>query len=366
MISKEFFKALEVLAIERQIEKEKILEIFGRGLINAYKKAYGGKTNAEVVFNEEKAEILLVAKSLVVADINPDAEPGTQILLADARNIKKSAKIGDIVEQKITPKNFGRLAASSAKQILTQGLKTLERERNFEIFTEKTGEMIIAEVVRINDDFVTLNLGYDTETSIPGKDLLKEDIFLGNQIRVYITKVEETTKGPKVYVSRTDRNLVKRLMENAIPELQTGVIEIRGLARDAGDRCKVCVSTNNPEVDPVGACLGKNGSRINDVITNLNGEKIDIYKYSDDPKELVSNSLQPAKTISVQIDEKQRSALVVVPNDQLSLAIGKKGQNARLAVQSCGWKIDIKPESEYSEDEDIEFDQDLDFEEDND
>ncbi len=346
MISKDFFKALEALAIERKIEKEKVLEIFGRGLINAYKKAYDGKTNVEVVFNEEKAEILLVAKSLVVDEINPEAEEGTQIVLAEARQIKKSARIGDMIEQKITPKNFGRLAASSAKQILTQGLKQLERERNFEIFTEKTGEMIIAEVIRINDDFVTLGLGNDTETSIPSKDLLPEDIYLGNQIRVYITKVEETTKEPKVYVSRTDRNLVKRLMENAIPELQTGVIEIKGIARDAGDRCKVCVSSNNPEVDPVGACLGKNGSRIRDVIDNLNGEKIDIFKYSDDPKELVSNSLQPARTVSVKINEIEKSAEVVVPDDQLSLAIGKKGQNARLAVQSCGWKIDIKPESE--------------------
>ncbi|MBN2541011.1 MAG: transcription termination/antitermination protein NusA [Bacilli bacterium] len=358
MISKDFFKALEVLAEERNISKEKILEIFGRGLINAYKKAYNGKTNVEVEFNEEKAEILLVAKSLVVDEVNPEAEEGSQISLEDAKELKKTARIGDIIEQKITPKNFGRLAASSAKQILTQGLKQLERERNFEIFSEKTGEMVIAEVVRINDDFVTLDLGHDTETSIPAKDLLPEDVFLNNQIRVYITKVEETTKGPKVYVSRTDRNLVKRLMEIAIPELQTGVIEIRGLARDPGDRCKVCVSSNNSEVDPVGACLGKNGSRIHDVINNLGGEKMDIYKYSDDPKELVSNSLQPAKTLSVQIDEMNKSALVIVAEDQLSLAIGKKGQNARLAVQSCGWKIDIKSENENLE-ADIDEDEEV-------
>ena len=178
MISKDFFKALDVLAEERQIEKEKILEIFGRGLINAYKKAYNGKTNVEVVFNEEKAEILLVAKSLVVDEVDPDAEVGSQISLSDAKKIKKTVKIGDIIEQKITPKNFGRLAASSAKQILTQGLKQLERERNLEIFSEKCGEMIIAEVVRINDEFVTLDLGHDTETSIPAKDLLKEDILV--------------------------------------------------------------------------------------------------------------------------------------------------------------------------------------------
>ncbi len=349
MTSKEFFKALEVLSEERDIPKEKILEVFGKGLINAYKKAYNGKQNAEVVFNEERAEITLVAKSLVVAEIDPEADPGTQMTLAEAREIKKTAKIGDIMEEKITPKNFGRLAASTAKQMLTQGLKQLERERNLEYFTDKVGEMISAELIQINDEFVTLYLGKDTETSIPARDLLPSDLFLGNRISVYITKVEETTKGPKVYVSRTDRNLVKRLMENSIPELKEGVIEIVGLARDPGDRCKVCVMSNNPDVDPVGACLGRNGIRIKNVIDALNGEKIDIYKYSEEPKELVSNSIQPAKTIAVIIDVKDKSALAIVPDDQLSLAIGKKGQNARLAVQSCGWKIDIKPETEALE-----------------
>jgi N utilization substance protein A len=349
MTSKEFFKALEVLSEERDIPKEKILEVFGRGLINAYKKAYNGKVNAEVVFNEERAEITLVARSLVVAQVDPEAEPGTQISLEEARELKKNVRVGDIIEEKITPKNFGRLAASTAKQMLTQGLKQLERERNLEYFTNKVGEMISAEIVQISDEFVTLYLGKETETSIPARDLLISDLFLGNRLSVYITKVEETTKGPKVYVSRTDRNLVKRLMENAIPELKEGVIEIIGLARDPGDRCKVCVATNNPSVDPVGACLGRNGVRIKSVIDALNGEKMDIYKYSDDPKELISNSIQPAKTIAVIIDVKDRSALAIVPDDQLSLAIGKKGQNARLAVQSCGWKIDIKPEADALE-----------------
>ena len=349
MTSKEFFKALEVLSEERDIPKEKILEVFGRGLINAYKKAYNGKQNAEVVFNEERAEITLVARSLVVAEVDPEAEPGTQMSIEEAKELKKNVRIGDIIEEKITPKNFGRLAASTAKQMLTQGLKQLERERNLEYFTNKVGEMLSAEIVQINDEFVTLYLGKETETSIPARDLLTSDLFLGNRLSVYITKVEETTKGPKVYVSRTDRNLVKRLMENAIPELKDGVIEIIGLARDPGDRCKVCVSSNNPDVDPVGACLGRNGVRIKSVIDSLNGEKMDIYKYSDDPKELISNSIQPAKTIAVIIDVKDRSALAIVPDDQLSLAIGKKGQNARLAVQSCGWKIDIKPESDAKE-----------------
>lgn len=346
MISKEFFKALEQVAEDRDISKEKILDIFGKGLLNAYKKDYNGQQNAKVVFNEEKAEILIVATYLVVDTINPEAEKGMQITADEAQELKKNARVGDIIEVKITPKDFGRIAASSAKQILTQGLKQLERERNYEIFTDKTGEMIIAEIVAINDDFVTLFLGYDTETSIPARDLVGTDLVLGSQIRVYITKVEQTTKGPKVYVSRTDRNLVKRLMEQAIPELQEGIVEIMGLARDPGDRCKVCVASNNPKVDPVGACLGRSGVRIREVIESLSGEKIDIYKYSEDPKELVSNAIQPAKSISVIIDMKEKSATVIVPDDQLSLAIGKRGQNARLAVQSSGWKIDIKSETD--------------------
>lgn len=342
MISKEFFKALDQIEEERGISKEKILDVFGKGLLNAYKKDYNGQQNAKVIFNEDKYEVQIIATYEVVETVDPEAEKGTQITLDEALQLKKNAKIGDIIEQKITPKDFGRIAASSAKQILTQGLKQLERERNFDIFTDKTGEMIIAEIVSMNDEFVTLNVGYDTETSIPVKDLMPSDLVVGSQVRVYITKVEQTTKGPKVYVSRTDRNLVKRLMENAIPELQEGVIEIMGLARDPGDRCKVCVSTNNPKVDPVGACLGRNGTRIKDVIDQLNGEKIDVYKYSDDPKELVANAIQPAKSVAVLVDVKEHSAVAIVPDDQLSLAIGKKGQNARLAVQSSGWKIDIK------------------------
>lgn len=346
MISKEFFKALEQVAEDRGVSKDKILDIFGKGLLNAYKKDFNGQQNAKVVFNEEKAEILIVATYLVVDTVDPEAEKGTQITVDEAQDLKKNARVGDIIEVKVTPKDFGRIAASSAKQILTQGLKQLERERNFEIFSDKVGEMVIAEVVAMNNEFVTLFLGYETETSIPAKDLLESDLVVGNHVRVYITKVEQTTKGPKVYVSRTDRNLVKRLMENAIPELQEGIVEIMGLARDPGDRCKVCVASNNPKVDPLGACLGRNGVRIKEVIDLLNGEKIDIYKWSEDPKELVSNAIQPAKSIAVIVDPKDKSAVAIVPDDQLSLAIGKKGQNARLAVQSSGWKIDIKSETD--------------------
>ncbi|MGE4571783.1 MAG: transcription termination factor NusA [Candidatus Izemoplasmatales bacterium] len=354
MISKDFFKALENLAIEKNVSQEEILKIFGDGLIKAYEKAYGGKNNAEVIFNSEKAEIDIVSKSIVVDEIDPNSEPGHEITLEQAREIKKNAKVGDIIKEKITPKNFGRLAASTAKQMLTQGLKQLERDKNYEYFESRVGEMIIAEVIKIKNDFVTLFLGRDTETSIPSRDLLASDLIVGSKVNVYITKVEKTNKDPKVYVSRTDRNLVIRLMENEIPELAEGIIEIFGLARDPGDRCKVCVLSNDENVDPVGACLGRNGMRIKNVIDSLNGEKIDIYKYSKNPEELIANSIQPARTLSVQYDEREKSAILVVPDDQLSLAIGKRGQNARLAVQSSGWKIDIKAESQALS-EGIEF-----------
>jgi transcription termination/antitermination protein NusA len=342
MISKEFFKALEQIELEKGIDRHKILDVFAKGLLNAYKKDFNGQQNAEVVYNEDKYEIQIITRTTVVEEVDPEVEKGTQITLEEAQELKKNAKIGDVIEQRVTPKDFGRIAASSAKQMLTQGLKQLEREKNYDIFVKKTGEMVIAEVVAVSADFVTLDVGYDTETSIPAKDLAPQTLQVGDQIRVYITKVELTPKGPKVFVSRTDRNLVKRLMENAIPELHEGVIEIVGIARDPGDRSKICVASHNPKVDPVGACLGKNGSRIKDVIDSLGGEKIDIYKYSDDPVELIKNAIQPAKVTHVIIDPKDHSAIAIVPDDQLSLAIGKKGQNARLAVQSSGWKIDIK------------------------
>ena len=342
MISKDFFKALDQLADDRGIDRVKILDVFGKGLLNAYKKDFDGQQNAQVVFNEEKYEIQIITTSTVVETVDPEAEKGTQITLEEAQLLKKNAKIGDVIEQRVTPKDFGRIAVSSAKQILAQGLKQLERERNFDIFTQKTGEMVIAEVLSITDEYVTLGLGYDTETSIPAKDLLTSDLAVGSRVRVYITKVEMTTKGPKVYVSRTDRNLVKRLMENAIPELAEGVVEIVGIARDPGDRSKVCVMSHNPKVDPVGACLGKGGNRIKEVVAQLGDENIDVYKWSEVPEELIANSIQPAKVLKVIINQKDHSAVAIVPDGMLSLAIGKKGQNARLAVQSSGWKIDIK------------------------
>ncbi len=339
MISKDFFKALDLIALDRGLEKEKILEIMGRGLLNAYKKIHNTSENARIEFNEDKNEILLSAEYTVVAE---DAQPG-EILLSDAKKRRKTAKVGNVITIKEKIKDFGRIAASSAKQILTQGLKQLERERAYEIFKEKENEMITTEIVALNKDFVTLDLGQGLETSLPRKELLKsDDSRVSARLKVYITKVEMTTKGPKVFVSRTDKNLVKRLIEQVCPEIMDGTVEIMGIARDPGDRSKVAVYSHDPNVDPVGSVVGYKGSRISEVLEALQGERIDIYRWSSKPIELIQSAMEPARIIAINPDKKKKQALVIVKDKDLTAAIGVRGQNAKLAAQSSGWKIEIK------------------------
>ena len=351
MISKEFFKAIEAIAEARGLDKEKVLKVMEKGLLNAFKKEHNNSQNARVLFNEEKAEITIYQVFEVVANKEEleTETPEAYLTVEEAQSYKKNAKVGDVIEIKVTPKDFGRIAASSAKQILNQELKQLEREKIYDIYKDKEDEMITAKIVSFKDEYVLLELPFDAETSIMKKELPQEELFEGNSVKVYISKVEMTTKGPRIYVSRTDKNLIKRLLENAVPEIAEGVVEIVGIARDAGDRTKLCVHSTNPKVDPIGACLGARGIRIKEVTNALGGEKIDIFKYSDNAEELVANSIQPATAMKVFVNQKEKSAVVVVADDQLSLAIGKKGQNARLAVQASGWKIDIKAESVYLE-----------------
>ncbi len=346
MISKDFFRALDLIAAEKGLEKEKILEIMGRGLLNAYKKVHNTSENARIDFNEDKNEIMLTAEYIVVKEVE---NPG-EIALADAKKRRKTAKIGDTITIKEKIKDFGRIAASSAKQILTQGLKQLEREKAYDIFKEKENEMITTEIVALNKDFVTLDLGQGLETSLPRKELLKsDDARVGARIKVYITKVEMTTKGPKVFVSRTDKNLVKRLIEQVCPEIMDGTVEIMGIARDPGDRSKVAVYSHDENVDPVGAVVGYKGSRILEVLEALQGERIDVYKWSSKPVELITSAMEPAKIIAINPDKKKKQALVIVKDKDLTAAIGVRGQNARLAAQSSGWKIEIKSISQAKE-----------------
>jgi len=338
MISKDFFKALEVLADERGISKEKILDVMGRGILNAYKKQNSVSDNARIEFNTVKNEIILIAEYIVAETVE---NPG-EVSLEVARKKRKTIKVGDTLIIKESPKEFGRIAVSSAKQILTQGLKQLEREKSYEEFKAKENEMITTEIVSFNRDFVTLDLGHNMETSLPRKELLKSDeVYEGSRLRVYITKVDMTTKGPKVFVSRTDKNLVKRLIETVCPEILDGTVEIMGISRDPGDRCKIAVLSHDENVDPIGAVVGYKGSRIREVLDALQGEKIDIFEFSTNPQDLVLNALAPAKVVAVNPNKKKREALCIVNDKDLTSAIGIKGQNAKLASQAIGWKIEI-------------------------
>lgn len=354
MISKEFFRNLDMVAEEKRLTLEQVMEATKKAMIKAYQKVYGN-ASARVVFKPEKSEILLYAQQLVVEEIQEivrekgDKEQDMeQITLEDAKKISRRYKLGDIVETAINPKDFGRLATSTGKQVFNQTIKTSEKDNVYETFKAQENEMITAEVIAIGDQFVTLNVGHRTTTLLPNKEILSNDHFsIGDRIKVYLTSVEPGTKSPKIYVSRSDKNLVTRLMELSIPEIAEGIIEIRGIARDAGDRTKIAIFSNDPHVDAIGSCVGEGGNRIKEVVSALNGEKIDLYRYSSIPEELIANSLQPASVEAVlDVDQKTKTSLAIVPDDQLSLAIGKQGQNVRLAVQSCGWKIDIKSASD--------------------
>lgn len=348
MINKDFFKQLEEISKDKGIDVEDLIDVFEKALVNSYKKETGS-TSVVVELRADKGEIIMHSKQLVVEELTPTVEGEMdQILLEDAKKIKSSYKVGDVVELPINIKNFGRLAATAAKNVFTQNVKALERARAYNYFKQFEDEMISAEVIDVNEKFVTLSIGFNTTTLLPQSELLPNDSFeVGDRIRVYVKKVEETTKDPKVFVSRSERNLVTRLMESIIPEIKDGTIEIKGIARDPGDRSKIAIYSVDPKVDAIGSCVGEGGCRIKEVVNALNGEKVDLYKWSENVEEMIANSLQPADVTKVlDVDVKNKTSLVIVPDNQLSLAIGKSGQNVRLAVQSCGWKIDIKPTSQ--------------------
>ncbi len=348
MTSKEFYKQLEIVAEERGLTLEQLLDSFKKGLINAYKRNYGN-TSVRVEFKPEKNEILMFSQKIVVEsldNVDPECEI-VPILYTEAKKINMRAKVGDILEEPVNIKDFGRMAASQAKQIFNQNIKTYEKENSFQYFKRMENELISASVIDMNEGYLTLSIGQNITTLLPKKELLPNDeFFVGDNIRVYVTAVEQGTKGPKVFVSRNDKHLVIRLLEQNVPEIKEGIVEIKGIARDAGDRCKVSVYSTDPDVDAIGACVGENSSRIREVVRALNGEKIDLYRWSENTAELIANALQPTNVVAViNIDTKTKTSLAIVPDNQLSLAIGKNGQNVRLAVQSCDWKIDIKPVS---------------------
>ena len=353
MVNKDFFLALEDLEREKGISPEAFIEALENALVLAYKKNYGEGAGITVKLNEEKATIDVYSTKEVVEEVeNKDRE----ISLEDAQAIKKSAKVGDVLTEKIYPKDFGRIAAQTAKQVIMQKLRDAERDIAYEEFTEKENEILVSVVRRIenNNVFVDIGKGQIEGILMPGDQIRGEKYEINDRIKVYVKKVRTTTKGPQIVVSRASAGLVKRLFENEVPEIEQGVVVIKAIARDAGQRTKMAVWTEERGVDPVGACVGNKGSRVNAVVGELGGEKIDIIPWSEDPLEFIARSLSPAKVVMVQANAEEKTARVVVPDDKLSLAIGKDGQNARLAARLTGWKIDVKSQTQAKALEEME------------
>ncbi|MBQ7500048.1 MAG: transcription termination/antitermination protein NusA [Clostridia bacterium] len=341
-MNKEFFDALDLLEKEKKIPKDLMLEKVEAALVAAYKRDQDGNSNVRVVLDPVKKDVKLY-KQLEVVEVVED--PATQISLEDAKALSKKHKLGGVVEIEIKPKNFRRNSAHKAKQVIIQAIRDVERGRERTEYESKIGNVITAVVNRVDPD--TGNALIDTGTSfimlVKNEQIPGEELMVGDHIKVYVTEINKENRGPMVVLSRTHPGLVEKLFELNIPEIQDGVVTIRGISREAGSRTKLAVESSDPNIDPVGSCIGNRGSRINDIVDELCGEKIDVIKYSDIPEDYIRAALSPAEVDSVIIDE-ENVARVTVDPDQLSLAIGREGQNARLAARLTGYKIDIKPE----------------------
>ena len=354
MISKGFFEQLDTVAQERHLEREDVLQAVETAMIKAC-QLEGHTGIIDVEFNMESYKIRVHETFNVVEEIDPESEVEGQITLEQAKELRSRVRIGSVIRKEIPLSSIGRKGATRFKQIFIQGLKELGAKRAFEYFSERVGEMINATVERTTDKFVVLNLGLNTLSFMPKEEgLMGEEYVPGKPIKVSITKVEETGKGPKVYVSRNQKEIIKKLFELYIPEVASGVIDVINIAREPGSRTKIGIKSNNINVEAKGACVGVGGSRIKQINAALNGERIDIFNWSDNPVILIAEALTPARVISVLTDEETHRCIVIVPDDQFSLAIGKGGQNVRLASQVTGWRIDIKDETSAYRDE-IQF-----------
>ncbi len=348
MISKSFYESLEELSYERGLDLEEVLKKVEVAISVASRNSgFSGEIISEWDF--EKKKIRVFEFKYVVDEVDPEGPRG-QILLEEAMEIKPRIKVGQEIRTEINLNKFSKKAASVFKQSLLGGLKELEREDQYVYFEDKVGEVVNAKVVDFSNGFVSFHVGKGVIANMPEKEGLPGETFeVGTEKKVYITKVERTTKGPKIFLTRTNREIVKRLFELEIPEIADGSIEIMGISRDPGDRTKIGVLSLKTGLDPKGACVGQGGLRIRRINEILNGEKIDIFTWKETAEELISEALLPARTLSVIADEKTKEATVIVADDQYSLAIGKRGQNARLAAYAIGWKIDIKNETDAKE-----------------
>ena len=353
------FDALNQLSEEKGIDKEVLLEALEAALISAYKKNFKSASNVRVELDEETGRMAVYSRKTVVEEVE---DPQLEISLDEAKAINPNYNLEDIIEVEVTPKNFGRIAAQAAKQVVTQRVREAERGVIFAEFIDREEDVMTGIIQRKDSRFVYVNLGKIEAKLAESEQMPNEEYNIHDRIKVYVTKVENTSKGPQIYISRSHPGLLKRLFEMEVPEIFDGTVEIKSVAREAGDRSKISVYAQDPEVDPAGSCVGQKGARVQAIVNELKGEKIDIVEWSEDPKVYVSNALSPSKVIDVIVNEEEKATTVIVPDYQLSLAIGKRGQNARLAAKLTGWKIDIKSETEARE-EGLLKDQEEDFDE---
>ncbi len=356
----DFMDAINDLVKEKGITKDVIMEAIESALVSAYKKNYGTAANVRAEMNEETGDVEVLMQKEVVEEVEDDA---TQISLKEAQEIDSRYQVEDIVEYQVTPKDFGRIAAQTAKQVVVQRLREAERGMVYDNYIKRQGELVTGVVQRISNDTIFVNIGNTEGILVKGERASGERYRVNDRIKAYIMDVRKSNKGPQIFLSRTHPGFVEKLFELEVPEIEDGDVVIKSIAREAGSRTKIAVYTEDEDIDPVGACVGQNGNRVRNIVDELWGEKIDITTWDDDPAILISNVLSPAKVEAVAIDEEEKAATAVVPDYQLSLAIGKEGQNVRLAARLCGWKIDIKSHSQYfgdGEDEDA-YEDDMEY-----
>ena len=345
-MNSELLEALTVLEKEKDISKETMLEAIENSLLTACKNHFGKSDNIKVVMNHETCDYKVIAEKIVVEVVEDDV---MEISLAKAKMIDSKYELGDIVQIEVKSKEFGRIATMNAKNVILQKIREEERKVLFNQYNEKEKDIVTGVVQRYIGKNVSVNLG-KVDAMLNENEMVKGEVFMPTErIRVYILEVRDTTKGPRILVSRTHPELVKRLFESEVTEVKEGIVEIKSIAREAGSRTKIAVWSNDPDVDPVGACVGLNGARVNAIVEELRGEKIDIINWDENPAILIEHALSPAKVVAVLADPDEKTAKVVVPDYQLSLAIGKEGQNARLAARLTGFKIDIKSETQAKE-----------------
>ncbi len=345
--NKELMEALNQIEKEKDISKDILLEAIENSLLAACKNQYGKADNIKVAVDRETGAFSVYAEKEIVEEVEDDV---LQISLAEAKLKfpRRKLEIGDVVNIEVTPKNFGRIAAQKAKQVVVQKIREEERKALYNQYFTKERDIVTGIVQRYQGNNISINLGKVDAVLMENEQIRGEVFRPTERIKLYVLKVEDTTRGPRITVSRTHPELVKRRFEAEVTEVRDGTVEIRSISREAGARTKMAVSSNDPNVDPVGACVGVNGARVNAIVDELRGEKIDIINWSDDPAELIENALSPAKVVSVEVSKEEKSARVIVPDYQLSLAIGREGQNARLAARLTGYKIDIKSESQIN------------------